>query len=261
MRDTKVYLLDLGSATLDGFQMYWNLGPSGIIHFPVYGVLIDHADGLYMFDTGFDKEAFDALSPGRAEQTKRQTLAGQLDLIGLKPSDINYVMNSHYHLDHCGGNRHCIHARTICHKCELETVLNPEPFEVRGYTDRSFLPAGADPAGPGRDIYTLGFELLTGDQEVAKGVHLLETPGHTPGHYSLMVELAGRRPMIFTGDACYSSRSLEKMAIASAHSSPKQAYESLGRLKALADQHNAELFFSHDSEAWTGFRLAPLFYV
>jgi 4-pyridoxolactonase len=75
-----------------------------------------------------------------------------------------------------------------------------------------------------------------------------------------MVELAGRRPMIFTGDACYTSRSLEKMAIASSHTNPKQAYESLGRLKDLADRHNAELFYSHDPNAWVGFRLAPLFY-
>ena len=43
------------------------------------------------------------------------------------------------------------------------------------------------------DIYTPYFETLTGDQEIAAGMHLFETPGHTAGHYSLMVELPGRR--------------------------------------------------------------------
>jgi 4-pyridoxolactonase len=264
MKDTKVYLLDLGTLTLDGFQMFWNLGPSGTIRFPVYGALIDHADGLYLYDTGFDKDTFDTLSPGRTGQTREQTLEGQLALIGYKPSDINYVINSHYHLDHCGGNKHCTHATTVCHKCELEAALNPEPFEAKGYTDRSFLPdelAHADLGlhldDVGTDIFTPRFEMVTGDQEIAKGIHLFETPGHTPGHYSLMVELSGRRPMLFTGDACYAQRSLDFMSPASTHTSPRQAYDSLGRLKQLSQQHDAELFYSHDPEAWKGFIRAP----
>lgn len=260
MRETKVYLLDLGTITLDGFQMFWNIGPGGIIRFPVYGVLVDHADGRYLFDTGFDKEVFDSLSPGRTTQTREQTIAGQLDLIGLKPSDINYVINSHYHLDHCGGNKHCTHATTICHQCELDAVGNPQPFE-RGYIDKSFMgEIAVDPDGPGQDIYTPKFEALTGDQEIAKGIHMIETPGHTPGHYSLMVELAGRRPMIFTGDACYAKRSVENLAIASSHTDARAAYDSLVKLRDMAEQRNAELFYSHDPEAWQTFVQAPGYY-
>ncbi|WEK02217.1 MAG: N-acyl homoserine lactonase family protein [Candidatus Sphingomonas phytovorans] len=272
MKETKVYLLDFGTLTLDGFQMFWNLGPSGTIRFPVYGALIDHADGLYLFDTGFDKETFDNLSPGRTGQTARQTVPGQLDLLGLKPSDINYVINSHYHLDHCGGNKHCTCAKTICHKLELEAALDPEPFEARGYTDMSFLPDAfhppvlADVGAPSYDdaadeIFTDSFELLLGDQEIAKGIHLIETPGHTPGHYSLLVELAGRRPMLFSGDACYAKRSLDHMAISSSHVNPRQAYDSLGRLRDLARARDAEIFYSHDPEAWQNFKLAPLPYL
>ena len=54
MPDTKVYLLDGGSLVLDGFHVYWNRGPGGEIRFPVYSILIEHAEGRFLIDTGYD---------------------------------------------------------------------------------------------------------------------------------------------------------------------------------------------------------------
>lgn len=256
MSSSKVYLLDLGSMVLDGYMMYWGHGPSGPHRFPVYGVLIDHPEGRFLFDTGFDKDFVDGFIPDNAIQTERQTIPGQLDLIGLRPKDITHVINSHYHIDHVGGNQHCTHATTLCHKCEMEAYMDPAPYERMGFSDRSAEP----PSDIASDIYTPRHELLTGDQEIAKGVHLFETPGHTPGHYSLMVRLAGRRPMLFTGDACYTKRSIEENLISNAHSDVKQAYQSLDRLRQLAERHDAELFYSHDPVAWSGWQPTPGFY-
>lgn len=267
MTNTKVYLLDFGTLVLDGFQMFWGKGPAGPFRFPVYGVLIDHAEGRFLFDTGYSKELFDSFMPGIADQTIRQTVPGQLDLIGLRPSEITHVMNSHMHLDHVGGNRCCTEACTLCHKSELEAARSPVPWDKDGYSDLSFAPAELlNPAATPnleravQEIYTPRFELLTGDQEIAKGVHLLETIGHTPGHYSLLVELAGRRPMLFTGDACYTKRSIEENIIANSHFDVKMSYDSLQRLRNLAEKHDAELFYSHDPEAWATWRPAPYFY-
>jgi 4-pyridoxolactonase len=262
--DTKVYLLDLGTLELDGYMMYWGKGPSGPFRFPVYGVLVDHPEGKFVFDTGFDKAFFDKMFPGNAVQSERQTLAGQLDLIGIRPGEITHVLNSHYHVDHVGGNKHCIHATTVCHKCELEAVRHPEHHEELGYSDKSFAPElMAEPvySDVADDIYTPRFELISGDQEVARGVHIFETPGHTPGHYSMMVQLANRRPMLFTGDACYTQRNIEDDIISNSHSDVKQAFQSLQRLRDLAEQHDAELFYSHDPKAWTQWRTAPFAYL
>jgi 4-pyridoxolactonase len=261
--NTKVYLLDLGSMALDGHMMYWMHGPSGVIRFPVYGVLIDHAEGRFLFDTGFDKTFVDTLIPGNAIQAERQTLPGQLDLIGLRPAQITHVVNSHYHVDHVGANKLCTCATTVCHQRELEAASHPRVFEARGYSDMSFAPGlrGGDPTlGYGTDIYTPKLETLTGDQEIAKGLFLFETPGHTPGHYSLMVELAGRRPMLFSGDACYTNRSLRENIISGAHVDVVQSFDSLARLRALADQHDAEIFCSHDADAWKAWRPSPGYY-
>ena len=117
--------------------------------------------------------------------------------------------------------------------------------------------AAADPAP---DMYTPKFDLVQGDRELAKGVWLFETPGHTAGHYSLMVKLADRRPMLFTADACYSRKNLDMMCISSFHLDPVASVQSLHRLKALAAEHDAELFFSHDAESWKTYKTGAAYY-
>jgi len=82
-------------------------------------------------------------------------------------------------------------------------------------------------------MYTPTFQSLQGDQEIAKGIWLFETPGHTAGHYSMMVELANRRPMLFTADACYSRKNLDMMVISSFHVDPVANLKSMQRLKDL----------------------------
>ncbi|HKY95100.1 MAG TPA: N-acyl homoserine lactonase family protein [Kiloniellales bacterium] len=267
MSDTKVYLLDGGSLVIDGFHVFWNRGPGGEVRFPTYAVLIDHKDGRYLFDSGYDYDHVMRVLPfEKPQQTPEQTIPGALAKIGLKASDIDYVINSHYHFDHCGGNKHCTSACTLCHAKELEAAAHPQPFEHLGYSDLTFQPELAKkkqnplPPDPARDMYTPRFETLTGDQEIAKGLWLFETPGHTAGHYSLMVELKNRRPMLFTADACYSKKNLDMMCISSFHLDPVGSVQSLTRLKELAAKHDAELFYSHDMESWGSYVKAPGYY-
>jgi len=177
-------------------------------------------------------------------------------MLGMSPDDINYVVNSHYHFDHCGGNKHCRHAKTICHKCELEAGQNPQPFENFMYSDRSYQKSESTAL----DIYTPDFETLEGDQEIAAGVTLFETPGHSAGHYSLMVKLAGRRPMLFPADVVYSQKALDNMILPASHLDPVRAYQSIERIKALAEKHDAEIFFSHDAASFANYKKAPSWY-
>ena len=267
MAKTKVHLLDGGTLVIDGFHVFWNRGPAGEVRFPCYSVLIDHAEGKFVFDTGYDfAHVMKVLPFEKPIQTPEQTLPGGLALVGLKPEDINFVINSHYHFDHCGGNKHLKNACTICHALEFEACKHPQPFEHLGYSDLTFAPevarakAGASAPDPAPDMYTPKFDLVKGDRELAKGVWLFETPGHTAGHYSLMVKLADRRPMLFTADACYSQKNLDMMCISSFHLDPVASVQSLHRLKALAAEHDAELFYSHDPETYPSVLKAPAFY-
>lgn len=267
MTDTKVYLLDGGTLVIDGFHAFWNRGPGGELRFPCYSVLVEHADGLYIFDTGYDFDHVMKVLPfEKPIQTEEQTIPGALAKIGKRPEDINYVINSHYHFDHCGGNKYLTTACTVCHSAELEACSCHQPFERLGYSDLSFSPElekkdeVAAATEPALDIYTPKFETVTGDQEIAKGVWLFETPGHTAGHYSMMVELAGRRPMLFTADACYSKKNLDMMCISSFHLDPTASLQSMVKLKELAEKHDAELFFSHDPDSFGDYVKAPGFY-
>src|SRR3546814_8248927 len=105
----------------------------------------------------------------------------------------------------------------VCSSDLLEVSTNCQPFEHLGYSDLTFAPEQARkagktlPADPALDIYTPKFETQTGDQEIAKGLWLFETTGHTAGHYSLTVELKNRRPMLFKADACYSHKNMDMM--------------------------------------------------
>ncbi|MFP6850447.1 MAG: N-acyl homoserine lactonase family protein [Pseudomonas sp.] len=282
MKETKVYLLDGGTMALDRSYLFLEAGLAGEERFPVYGVLIDHPDGKFLFDTGFDKDHVCKTAPfTKPQQTERQTLPGQLDLLKMRPSEITHVINSHYHLDHCGGNKYCTCATTVCHHLELQAFSAPSESEMVGYSDTSFAPnlrrdysaaqaqdtaeRAAETArkveASAMDIFTPRFETLGGDQEIAKGIHLFETLGHTAGHYSLMVTLANRRPMLFTADACYSQKNLDMMCIQAGNHDPEQARASLQRLKDLAEKYDAELFFSHDAESYKNYRKAPLPYL
>src|SRR4029450_9863090 len=148
------------------------------------------------------------------------------------------------------------------HAKELQQSGNCQPFEHLGYSDLTFSPelhkkknAGKElPSDPALDMYTPKFQTLSGDQEIAKGLWLFETPGHTAGHYSLMVELANRRPMLFTADACYSKKNMDMMGISRFHLDPVASLKSMQRLKDLAEKHDAELFYSHDPESFTGYQ-------
>jgi glyoxylase-like metal-dependent hydrolase (beta-lactamase superfamily II) len=74
------------------------------------------------------------------------------------------------------------------------------------------------------------------------------------------VELEGRKPMFFTADAAYAPRSLEEMIIGGYHLDPVQSFQSLGRLKAIQAEHDAEIFFPHPPSDSMVYRAAPEWY-
>ena len=157
---------------------------------PVYSVLIEHPDGLFMYDTGYDLDHVNRVLPFELpEQAPDQTIPAQLKAAGFDPEQVNFVVNSHFHFDHVGGNKYLTGATTLVNTAELRHAKVPEPFEHLGYSDLSF-----DFPGP-------KYERISGDIEIADGLWLYETPGHTAGHYSLLVEMDDQPSMIFAGDA------------------------------------------------------------
>jgi 4-pyridoxolactonase len=243
---TKVRLLDSGTLVIDQSHITWNVGCGTPVRFPVYSVLIEHSDGVFMFDTGYDLGLVNQVLPfEEPEQTDAQTLPAQLAKCGFEPKDIDALINSHLHFDHCGGNKHLVNATTYLHHDELKEARSPEPFERLGYADKSF------------DHPRAKFELLEGDVHLADGIHLFHTPGHTIGHYSMLVELEQGRPLLFMADASYTAAAFENDQQAGFHYDPVAGVRSIRRIKRLAREWGAEVIFTHDSEAFKGYALAP----
>jgi N-acyl homoserine lactone hydrolase len=171
----RIARLDLATIELPAEHPAADLGRT----VPVHGFLIDHPDGAILVDTGvgygnaYIDEVFE---PSRVE------LAVSLAGFGVELSDVVAVVNSHLHFDHCGQNPALFGGATTFHAqaAEYDLVEND-----RFYTDASWALA---PIAQRRSV--------RGDDEIAEGVTILATPGHTAGHQSVLVEGGGRRVVI-----------------------------------------------------------------
>lgn len=250
MADPKVTLLDGGSLVIDGSQVHWHHDLGNEVRFPVYSVLVQIDGGLnILFDTGFDLEHVKAVLPfEKPEQTAEQTIPAQLEKCGLVPDDIDIVVNSHFHFDHVGGNKHLTNARVLVHKDELRHALVPEPFERLGYSDLSF------------HFDKSKYTFISGEYEVVPGVTLIETPGHTVAHYSMLVEMQDAPAMLFAGDAAYTHKAVEAEAIGGFHFDPSASVDSLRKLAYIGRTRGAAIYPSHEMEPWLKWKKAPEYY-
>jgi 4-pyridoxolactonase len=229
----KVSLLDNGSLVIEHTQLMWNV-PGPQVRIPSYAVLVEHDDGLFLFDTGFDLEHTNAILPFELpEQTREQTIPAQLELAGFSVADVTTLVNSHLHFDHVGGNKHFA-IRNVVHEGELAQARNHEPFEHFGYSDKTW------------------------DHDGAR----FETPGHTVGHYSLLVKPGASdvRPMLFAFDVVYTQPALERGVQPGFHIDPRAGVRSIARVKDVAAEHGADIYFSHDADAFATYKHAPDFY-
>jgi glyoxylase-like metal-dependent hydrolase (beta-lactamase superfamily II) len=163
---------------------------------PFNGFLVKHPRGIVMVDTGFGLTLGSAGPAGELVYGDlrfpwvRRTTTDALADHGLEPGDVEYVINTHLG-DHSGDNNMFPEATFIIQRPEAEWQRRDLPFTAARLADWDF---------PGAKL-----ELLDGeDAEILPGVRCIFTPGHTPGHQSILVEADGTRSL-FTGDATYTT--------------------------------------------------------
>ncbi|WP_433434796.1 N-acyl homoserine lactonase family protein [Nonomuraea sp. CA-141351] len=192
---------------------------------PINVYVIEHRDGLVLFDTGQDRASvtdpdyfpggitgvmYDRLS--RFDIAPEQTLTSQLAAIGYDIGDVHTAVVSHLHQDHIGGLRELTGAQIVVSRREWQSLGQAAPelrgllrshIDLPGLRWRHLVPEPL--ADRTLAPFTTGHDLFDDGSMV-----LLPTPGHTPGSLSMLVRGSGRAPLLMVGDLTYDVGLLER---------------------------------------------------
>ena len=243
----RMYVFDCGT-NLGKDQSRWSPGVNvgQPILFSDNCYLIRHGKQWLLWDTGLADEI--AQHPDGVETAggailarRTKTLAGQLAEIKVKPDDITLVALSHNHADHTGNAKLFPHATFVVQKAEYDFA----------YADpaKTPLPAGAK------------VMQLTGDHDVFGdgSVIVLSTPGHTPGHQSLLVHLNKTGYVLLTGDVAHFKDNFDQRRVPGMNTDKGQTVASMDRIAALASDLHAKIWINHDKPTSDGVPHAPQF--
>jgi glyoxylase-like metal-dependent hydrolase (beta-lactamase superfamily II) len=224
----------------------------GWITVPIPSYLIVHPRGNVLFDSGLNlrarTDAASYLGPVGIRFATFHFPAGdeilaRLEVLGVAAADVTYLVNSHLHYDHCGGNAQIPDAEIIVQRPEWEHAL-ALPDDDPGYRKVDF--------DTGQRVRRIVGELdLFGDGSVT----CLPTYGHTPGHQSLRVRTRSGE-FILCGDACYLRESLEQLHLPGVMADRTAARAVLERFREMQTR-GARIMFGHDPEFWKTVPQAP----
>jgi N-acyl homoserine lactone hydrolase len=202
----------------------------------VCGYLIDHPDGLVLLDTGI------AEGHQEVEETYhpvRRTLDDALATAGVTTADIRVVVNCHLHLDHCGGNPRFPGTPIFAQQVEFDAAHREEDYPIVGLYD----------------FTDARYELHGGEAEVAKGIRVVPTPGHTPGHQSLVVETEAGR-VVLAGQAVNGATDFARAQYASElrRSGSEETVKVPEWIERLQELDPILVLFAHDDATWAPVR-------
>jgi glyoxylase-like metal-dependent hydrolase (beta-lactamase superfamily II) len=209
--------------------------------------LIHHAQGWLLWDTGVT-DAIAAMPDGQAPSDARathwrrpKTLASQLDQLAVKPADIKFLAISHTHPDHIGNVELFPQTMLLVQKAEYEW---PTPF------------------GAGRFKPEHPATKLEGDHDVFGdgSVRIISTPGHTPGHQSLLVKLPKTGAIVLSGDAVHFNSNWDNRRVPAINFDKEKTLTSMQRIADVLAKEKAQLWINHDKAQRDTLKMAPDFY-
>ena len=265
----KVYVLDNGTMKMDKNLMIASSNqatidnpnaPNEMHEFPIYTVFIDHPEAKILFDTACNPNSMG--NDGRwGEQTQKAFpysapeecyLPNRLEQINIDPKEVDYVVASHLHLDHAGCLEYFTNAVVIVHDDELNGTMQTY---ARNQKEGAYIWADID-AWIKNDLTWRTIKTYEDDLELVEGVKVLNFgSGHAWGMIGLEVETGELGTLILASDAIYTKESMEPTL-----KPPGILYDSIGwtksveKIKRLAKEKNAEIWFGHDGEQFNGFR-------
>jgi N-acyl homoserine lactone hydrolase len=209
--------------------------------------LIKHSQGWFLWDTGLTDAIADmpngqAPSDPRATHWKRpKKLSAQLDELGVKPADIKAMAVSHTHPDHVGNVEMFPQVMLYVQKAEYDWP---------------------NPLGVGRFKPEHPVTKLEGDKDVFGdgSITIISTPGHTPGHQSLLVKLPKTGALVLSGDAVHFKSNWDNRGVPANNTSQEQTTVSMEKIAGVLAKEKATLWINHDKAQRDTLKLSPQFY-
>ena len=213
-------------------------------------LLVESAGKRILVETGYGEKLTEEELAGWSLSGDRLTTS--LSKAGVALEDIDIVINTHLHADHCGGNTRqqdgriapaFPHAEYWIQRLEMADARYPNERTRNTYHADNFVPI--EEAGQ--------LKLLYGDTRVTPEVLCLATPGHTRGHQSVLIESDGQKAL-FLGDVSTLAIGMERIAWVTAYDiDPMRNIETKRRLGRWAIEEEILLIFMHDPRLRAGY--------
>jgi glyoxylase-like metal-dependent hydrolase (beta-lactamase superfamily II) len=256
----RLYRLDCGHS-LANDESVWTPGENvgRDIEFSSTCWLIKHGSEWLLWDTGVPEAALNdpqgwSTLPKLIVYHLDKSVTAQLAEIGLKPGDIGSVAISHTHGDHIGNVGLFADSTIVMQQAEYSWIHSPD-----GPNDNvnQLMALARKLLGAPKKL-----QLIDRDTDVFGdgSVTLVSTPGHTPGHQSLLVHLKSSGFIILSGDVVHLEENFEKNIVPSLNTSKAESIASMARVRQLMATYKARLFINHDKSETDKLRLLPAFY-
>jgi N-acyl homoserine lactone hydrolase len=238
----RIFILDGGLAQVEDGSIYSpgiNVGQPMTLSCNAY--LIQHQGKWLLWDTGTGDDLVEEpegriIAPG-IRGFVRKTLGSQLNEIGVTPDEISTIAISHAHFDHIGNCRLFRKARWIAQKAEHDAMFGPNPEEF-GYPPEFCATMRRNPV-----------ELVVDDHDISgdDAVRLIFTPGHTPGHCSLLVRLQECGPVLLSGDVAHNRENFRCRRVPSFNADHAATIASMEKVETLLRTEKATMWVNHDT--------------
>lgn len=244
----RLYILNCGEGTAGDISR-WSPGVNVGKAMPFVDncYLLKHSQGWMIWDTGVADavatmaDGLKPSDPGATHWYRPKTLAGQLEQLGVKTADIKFLAVSHSHPDHIGNVELFPDAMLFVQKAEYE------------WQDARRQP---------RFNSSHPVTLLEGDKDVFGdgSVTLISTPGHTPGHQSMLVRLPKTGALLLSGDAVHFRSNWENRVVPAINTGQEQTTASMNRIAGILNEKQATLWINHDKAQRDTLKMSPAYY-
>ncbi len=239
----KIWILKNGTLDLDESILVAGRGFGNKLTVPSYSVLVKTEAEYALVDTGLNPQGIlypDSVWGARAKTvrptlTEEDSIQNRLSELGISCEEIKKIFITHLHWDHTGGLQFFKNARVIVQKAEHRYAYEPDSHIGGSYMRNHF-------------DFCQSYELVEGDCAYESGIDLLFTPGHTPGHQSVLLSCENGTKWIVGGDAVYCNRNIgERLPPGNCWDSA-QALLSLDKLVTIARLTGASILPGHDAD-------------